>query len=117
MRDGKAGDAPPFSPSGQPSARPIREKWKTFQLDASGGDGGIRTLDRPLQAYNGLANRRLQPLGHVSNAPGMPDTAAGCKRQNWDEHVSLHMKALAVMKEGRAGLADVPGRRAVVTPA
>jgi hypothetical protein len=31
-----------------------------------GGDGGIRTLDRPLQAYNGLANRRLQPLGHVS---------------------------------------------------
>jgi hypothetical protein len=47
----------------------------------------------------------------------MPDTAAGCKRQNWDEHVSLHMKALAVMKEGRAGLADVPGRRAVVTPA
>ena len=33
---------------------------------SSGGDGGIRTLDRPLQAYNGLANRRLQPLGHVS---------------------------------------------------
>src|ERR1044072_7966014 len=31
-----------------------------------GGDGGIRTLDRPLQAYNGLANRRLQPLGPVS---------------------------------------------------
>ena len=33
---------------------------------SAGGDGGIRTLDRPLQAYNGLANRRLQPLGHVS---------------------------------------------------
>ena len=32
----------------------------------SGGDGGIRTLDRALQPYNGLANRRLQPLGHVS---------------------------------------------------
>ena len=32
----------------------------------TGGDGGIRTLDRPLQAYNGLANRRLQPLGHIS---------------------------------------------------
>jgi hypothetical protein len=47
----------------------------------------------------------------------MPDTAAGCKRQNWDERVSLHMKALTVMKEGRAGLADVPGRPAVVTPA
>src|SRR5581483_2542638 len=31
-----------------------------------GGDGGIRTLDRALQPYNGLANRRLQPLGHIS---------------------------------------------------
>ena len=35
-------------------------------LADSGGDGGIRTLDRALQPYNGLANRRLQPLGHVS---------------------------------------------------
>ena len=33
-----------------------------------GGDGGIRTLDRALQPYNGLANRRLQPLGHVSRS-------------------------------------------------
>jgi hypothetical protein len=32
----------------------------------SGGAGGIRTLDRALQPYNGLANRRLQPLGHSS---------------------------------------------------
>ena len=31
-----------------------------------GGDGGIRTLDTALGPYNGLANRRLQPLGHVS---------------------------------------------------
>ena len=30
------------------------------------GDGGIRTLDTGLSPYNGLANRRLQPLGHVS---------------------------------------------------
>ena len=47
---------------------------------SAGGDGGIRTLDRPLQAYNGLANRRLQPLGHVSNEADMPDTAAHRKR-------------------------------------
>ena len=33
-----------------------------------GGDGGIRTLDTGLGPYNGLANRRLQPLGHVSAA-------------------------------------------------
>ena len=35
-------------------------------LTLDGGAGGIRTLDRALQPYNGLANRRLQPLGHVS---------------------------------------------------
>src|SRR5258708_11831392 len=32
----------------------------------AGGDAGIRTLDTALRPYNGLANRRLQPLGHVS---------------------------------------------------
>jgi hypothetical protein len=37
-----------------------------------GGDGGIRTLDRALQPYNGLANRRLQPLGHISVGPICP---------------------------------------------
>jgi hypothetical protein len=46
-----------------------------------GGDGGIRTLDRALQPYNGLANRRLQPLGHVSNSVDMPDAGACRKRQ------------------------------------
>ena len=50
----------------------------------NGGAGGIRTLDRPLQAYNGLANRRLQPLGHSSveggyaRARGEPQ-AADCR--------------------------------------
>ena len=33
----------------------------------AGGAGGIRTLDTAFQPYNGLANRRLQPLGHSSN--------------------------------------------------
>ena len=32
----------------------------------TGGAGGIRTLDTGLSPYNGLANRRLQPLGHSS---------------------------------------------------
>ena len=51
----------------------------------TGGDGGIRTLDRALQPYNGLANRRLQPLGHISAArrdsrpPDMPDARGHCK--------------------------------------
>src|SRR5689334_11882837 len=47
----------------------------------SGGAGGIRTLDRALQPYNGLANRRLQPLGHSSISADMPDTSASRKRQ------------------------------------
>ncbi len=32
----------------------------------TGGEGGIRTLDTGVSPYNGLANRRLQPLGHLS---------------------------------------------------
>ena len=35
--------------------------------DKHGGEGGIRTLDTDIRPYNGLANRRLQPLGHLSN--------------------------------------------------
>ena len=31
-----------------------------------GGEGGIRTPGRGFSPYNGLANRRLQPLGHLS---------------------------------------------------
>jgi hypothetical protein len=46
-----------------------------------GGAGGIRTLDRALQPYNGLANRRLQPLGHSSVGADMPDAGASRKRQ------------------------------------
>jgi hypothetical protein len=48
---------------------------------SDGGAGGIRTLDRPLQAYNGLANRRLQPLGHSSMSADMPDAGPSRKRQ------------------------------------
>ena len=42
--------------------------WAKCLKTEAGGDGGIRTLDRALQPYNGLANRRLQPLGHVSGS-------------------------------------------------
>jgi hypothetical protein len=31
-----------------------------------GGEAGIRTLGRAFGPYNGLANRRLQPLGHLT---------------------------------------------------
>jgi hypothetical protein len=32
----------------------------------TGGEAGIRTLDTAFGPYNGLANRRLQPLGHLT---------------------------------------------------
>ena len=32
----------------------------------AGGEAGIRTLDTGFGPYNGLANRRLQPLGHLT---------------------------------------------------
>ena len=70
---------------GKPSVRPVFagevvSLWLSVAGDC-GGDGGIRTLDRALQPYNGLANRRLQPLGHVSNTADMPDAAAARKRR------------------------------------
>src|SRR5438132_12627847 len=39
----------------------------TFDICLSYGEGGIRTPDRGISPYNGLANRRLQPLGHLSS--------------------------------------------------
>jgi hypothetical protein len=50
-------------------------EWR--KLDANGqpqyqqeksGAGGIRTLGTVLRPYNGLANHRLQPLGHSSKS-------------------------------------------------
>jgi hypothetical protein len=64
-----------------------RKRKILYNFQVVGGDGGIRTLDRALQPYNGLANRRLQPLGHVSalahTGPGgrhMPERLRGGKR-------------------------------------
>ncbi len=37
-----------------------------MQLGESGGEGGIRTPGRSFGPYNGLANRRIQPLCHLS---------------------------------------------------
>jgi hypothetical protein len=31
-----------------------------------GGEGGIRTLGTGVSPYNGLANRRIRPLCHLS---------------------------------------------------
>jgi hypothetical protein len=63
------------------ATRSARVVTRVLGQKQDGGDGGIRTLDRALQPYNGLANRRLQPLGHISGRADMPDAGAGRKRQ------------------------------------
>jgi hypothetical protein len=35
-------------------------------VKTSGGEGGIRTLGTGVSPYNGLANRRIRPLCHLS---------------------------------------------------
>ena len=55
-----------------------------------GGAGGIRTLDRALQPYNGLANRRLQPLGHSSIRADMPDEANLGKQRRRSVGIGAH---------------------------
>jgi hypothetical protein len=37
------------------------------KLRLSGGEGGIRTPGTGFSQYNGLANRRIQPLCHLSD--------------------------------------------------
>ena len=39
---------------------------KSGRLRLTGGEAGIRTLGTGFSPYNGLANRRLQPLGHLT---------------------------------------------------
>jgi hypothetical protein len=68
-----------------------------------GGDGGIRTLDTPLRAYNGLANRRLQPLGHVSGEESA-SLALNCQTtQGMWAGVPAHQPVLA-----RVGITLIP---------
>jgi hypothetical protein len=59
-----------LSAARQCQTRQFRYVIETVELKEgkSGGERGIRTLDRAFQPYNGLANRRLQPLGHLSGS-------------------------------------------------
>ena len=38
--------------------------------ECAGGEGGIRTLGTGVSPYNGLANRRIRPLCHLSGVCG-----------------------------------------------
>jgi hypothetical protein len=46
-------------------------------LGASNGEGGIRTRGTGCYPYDGLANRYLQPLGHLSGC-GSASSAIAC---------------------------------------
>jgi hypothetical protein len=39
---------------------------QVLDSENSGGEGGIRTLGTGISQYNGLANRRIRPLCHLS---------------------------------------------------
>src|ERR1041384_3371939 len=52
----------------------VESAGRTF---TGNGVGGIRTLDRGFRPYNGLANRRLQPLGHHSGDRGKRPSIPG----------------------------------------
>ena len=75
------------------------------QLPRNNGETGIRTPDTGLSPYNGLANRRLQPLGHLSgggfyssNTVGKGKSAGGA----WDGETA---QGLAVMRYSRLAVA------------
>jgi hypothetical protein len=94
-------DSPSRQPSGVSPEIAARNHVLSCNINTlvGGGDGGIRTLDRALQPYNGLANRRLQPLGHVSRA--MP-------REICPTHPPIASDA---GRAWRAAEDDLPGRQ------
>ncbi len=51
---------------GHGAAQSLQLALAVLKKASLGGEGGIRTLDTGVSPYNGLANRRLQPLGHLS---------------------------------------------------
>jgi hypothetical protein len=52
----------------------------------TGGEAGIRTLGRSLSPYNGLANRRLRPLGHLTAARKLSINDIGTYRERSCPH-------------------------------
>ena len=71
----------------------------------SGGEAGIRTLGRGLCPFNGLANRRLQPLGHLTASAVREPAGAG---RNTD-----YIPMSPVVRPPRSGRA--PGTPRIVT--
>jgi hypothetical protein len=45
---------------------PQLRRVRAVGIVGTGGEGGIRTLGTGVSPYNGLANRRIRPLCHLS---------------------------------------------------
>jgi hypothetical protein len=55
------------------------------------GERGIRTPGTGISPYNGLANRRLQPLGHLSRdliCRRIVPLACKCVKRDWNPAIS-----------------------------
>ena len=112
-----------FSAFSSTTGRGLKRDTKGGERSA-GGDGGIRTLDRALQPYNGLANRRLQPLGHISRrnaratyARGIPPLQARGDRGSGYRDPHPHIQGGPAQSRRRGGpwsRSDGGGRRALL---
>src|SRR5438874_2152536 len=74
-----------------------RFTFPASRFPALHGEGGIRTPDRGISPYNGLANRRLQPLGHLSNVAAL--------------EVSATQESLVPLRECRGSDSEIPAAR------
>src|SRR5947199_5063699 len=84
-----------------------RFPFPASRFPALHGEGGIRTPDRGISPYNGLANRRLQPLGHLSNCLrylnfyGPPAAKLPVWIQPWVHNAGLGGKRLKTVDDCR----------------
>ena len=94
-----------------PAVSPRNKTQERQGLRNSGGDGGIRTPDKGLGPYNGLANRRLQPLGHVSaRGVSIVRAPAGVNRRRWRSRDRAAGQG-AGARRGRSRRRSAGGRR------
>ncbi len=66
--DGGAGGREARASANDEMREKPRQTGGKCRSDGAIGEGGIRTRDTGLTPYDGLANRCLQPLGHLSKS-------------------------------------------------
>jgi hypothetical protein len=96
-------------------------RGETHRIKSCGGEGGIRTPDTGFGPYNGLANRRLQPLGHLSGVCRQQFTTLPqlnfrrSSAHGWRDGCTLHSNLdVAAVASGSKLLSFDPGIEATV---